>query len=66
VRGLWEEYKEAASQSRSTHHETVPLLRQVKDHGRPDYLAKFRERLYADEQDDNDSQDEYDRYISPG
>jgi hypothetical protein len=66
VRGLWEEYKEAASQSRSTHHETVPLLRQGKDHGRPDYLAKFRERLYADEQDDNDSQDEYDRYISPG
>jgi hypothetical protein len=43
----------------------VPLLRQGKDHGRPDYLAKFRERLYADEQDDNDSQDEYDRYISP-
>ena len=66
MRGLWEEYKEAASQSRSTHYETVSLLRQGKDHGRPDYLVKFRERLYADEQDDNNSQDEYNHYISPG
>lgn len=60
------EYKEGVSQLRSTHHETVPLLRQAKDHGRPDYLVKFRERLYADEQDDDDSGDEYDRYIDPG
>jgi hypothetical protein len=66
VRGLWEEYKEGASTSIPTQPINASLSRQVKEYGRPDYLAKFRERLYGDEQDNDNSQDEYDRYISPG
>ena len=37
-----------------------------QDHGRLDYLAKYRQKLYGQEDNSSTTRDEYERYIQPG
>jgi hypothetical protein len=65
VRALWDEYRNSHTEitSRVT---TPPPMFKPQDHGRPDYLAKYRQKLYGQEDNSSTTRDEYERYIQPG
>jgi hypothetical protein len=61
---LWEEY--SITRSSTIQPPAIPPLHKLKDYRRPDYLARFRERLYATEQEEEQLQNEYSRYYGTG
>src|SRR3954452_14483528 len=63
-----DEYENSLGTRASTVQPTAtPLFTyEPRDHGCPDYLARFCEKIYANEQQEEDFQNEYDRYVGIG